>query len=283
MQRTATIKINLACGTTFVIGDGWINLDYSAVHPAVKRADLLAPLALPDGGASLVYSSHFLEHIPRNQVPKFLSECWRVLAPGGVLRFVLPDLEDLCRTYLRYRECGEHAKADFLVLEMIDQCVRRESGGELGKLYRDLTAARAQNLELISFVRDRMGENLLAVRSSPSAAASVSRWGAAMSLLSRKIISRAERLWIRAVMQLLPKAFRAQNISMAAVGECHQWIWDLEQLRTALLAAGFKEVSRVDASSSCLESFPFQPLDLDDDGRPRKGTESMYIEARKPF
>jgi predicted SAM-dependent methyltransferase len=80
MQQT---KINLACGNTYVTDNGWINLDYNSTSPSVRRADLLGRLDLPDGGAELVYSSHFLEHIPRSEVSGFLGECFRVLAPGG--------------------------------------------------------------------------------------------------------------------------------------------------------------------------------------------------------
>ena len=83
-------------------------------------------------------------------------------------------------------------------------------------------------------------------------------------------------------MRLLPAAFRAQNISLAAVGERHHWLWDLEQLRHVLENVGFVDVQRCQASTSRFADFPFHVLDLDADGRPRKGAESMYIEARKP-
>jgi hypothetical protein len=53
-------KINLACGSVFVNGDDWINIDYNAVGPNVRSADLLVPLPFPDNGAVLVYSSPFL-------------------------------------------------------------------------------------------------------------------------------------------------------------------------------------------------------------------------------
>ena len=98
----------------------------------------------------------------------------------------------------------------------------------------------------------------------------------------RRVRGRAERLWTRSVLQLLPKAFRQQNVSLAGVGERHQWLWDLEQLRAVLQAVGFEAIERCEASISRFAGFPFQPLDLDTDGRPRKGAESMYIEARKP-
>jgi SAM-dependent methyltransferase len=269
-------KINLACGGVFVTGDNWINIDYSRAGSNVRSADLLAPLPLPDNGATLVYSSHFLEHIPRCEVPSFLGQCWRVLAPGGVLRIVLPDLENICRTYLAHRDLGEHEKADFVVLEMIDQCVRRDSGGELGRLYRTLKANPRDNSTLIDFVRERTGDDLL--RRSLSRDTESSGGGR----LARRVQRRIERLWTDIVLNLLPTAFRAQNVSLAGVGERHHWMWDFHQLRQVLEGVGFAEIGRCEATSSRFIDFPFHPLDLDVAGHPRKGAESMYIEALKP-
>lgn len=87
------MKINLACGNVFVSDPARLNLDYIPAAPEVRRANLLGRLPLPDQSASLVYSSHFLEHIPRPQVDGFLAECHRILVPGGVLWLVLPDLD----------------------------------------------------------------------------------------------------------------------------------------------------------------------------------------------
>jgi SAM-dependent methyltransferase len=154
-------KINLACGSVFVSGDGWENLDYSVRGGAVQKADLLGRLPLSDHCAALVYSSHFLEHIPRDLVSGFLEECYRVLEPGGVIRLVLPDLEELCKSYLHYRELGEHKKADFVVIQIVDQCVRRNSGGELGRIYRELRSSCSSDSQFIQFIRERNGENLL--------------------------------------------------------------------------------------------------------------------------
>lgn len=53
-------------------------------------------------------------------------------------------------------------------------------------------------------------------------------------------------------------------------------------LRQALKAAGFTAVESRTADSSATGDFPFYPLDLDAEGRPRKGADSMYVEARKP-
>jgi len=268
-------KINLACGNVFVAGNDWINLDYIAIDKDVRRANLLTRLPFPEDYASLVYSSHFLEHIPRNQVHDFLAECLRVLKSGGVLRLVLPDMDNLCRTYLTHRDSGEHEKADFVVLEILDQCVRREAGGEMGQMYRRLTADSENNRDFIEFVRIRTGENILNKPSMPTKQIDVTG-------LVQRVWARAVRLWTRAVLSFLPEAFRLQNVSYTDLGECHHWVWDFYQLRKILETVGFVSIERSEASASRINGFPFKPLDLDDDGRPRKGNCSMYIEASKP-
>jgi hypothetical protein len=155
------IKVNLACCDVFVTGDKWVSLDNSPFSFDVRQANFLGCLSLPDGEANLVYSSHFLEPIPCGDVPAFLTECRRIIASGGVLRLILPDLENLCRAFLDRRAQNEHQKADFIFLEMIDQCVRHESGGELGRKYNALKHAPEEMSDLINFVRERTGENLL--------------------------------------------------------------------------------------------------------------------------
>ena len=101
-------KINLACGNTQVVGNGWIKLDYTSSSPYFLEADLLGRLPFGDDSAALVCSSYFLEHILRSDVPAFFQECRRMLAPGGILRLVLPDLKEMARTYLACRDAGKH-------------------------------------------------------------------------------------------------------------------------------------------------------------------------------
>jgi hypothetical protein len=100
--------------------------------------------------------------------------------------------------------------------------------------------------------------------------------------LLRGVRHRLQRVWLRFWLAGLPAAFRAQNVSLAGVGERHHWLWDFHQLQQALEAAGFQGVERRTAATSAIADFPYYPLDLDADGRPRKGAESMYVEAQKP-
>jgi SAM-dependent methyltransferase len=119
-------RLHLGCGLN--TPDGWIHLDASrgawlAKHPILKWIanalrlapseqfdvpwsknivvhDVRKPLPFPDGSLSAVYASHLLEHLHFDEGQRLLAECRRVLAPGGVLRLVVPDLRTIVREYL---------------------------------------------------------------------------------------------------------------------------------------------------------------------------------------
>lgn len=264
--------VNIACGDTYVAG--WRNLDYAPHSRLVQRANLLERLPFNDSEADVVYSSHFFEHIPRARVDSFCAECFRIIKPGGRIRLVMPDLEEMCRTYLDLRTQGEHARADFVVLEMLDQCVRTVPGGELREFYAHLDPGTGDGI--IDFVEQRNGH----VVSSGSRTRG-SRLGRAI-VNPKMFLGKLEELYVNVVLAFLPKAFREQNVSRASIGERHAWIYDFESLRGRLIDAGFTDVRRMTAATSAIQGFPCDPLDVASDGKPRKGAESMYIEARKP-
>jgi hypothetical protein len=80
---------------------------------------------------------------------------------------------------------------------------------------------------------------------------------------------------------LLPSAFREQNLSFATVGEKHAWLYDEHLLSSLLKKSGFAQVVRMSFDTTSIPNFPLQPLDVSADGNPRKGKESMYLEAFK--
>ncbi len=272
--------VNLGCGPVFSCDETWLNLDLCSSFPAVKSVNLLEGLPIQDSSVSFVYSSHFFEHIPRSKVGSFLNECFRILEPGGVIRLVLPDLENMATEYLRMRDAGEHDKANFVVLEIVDQCVRREPGGEMGRLFSLLKHNHnKKNLGIASYIRERVGEDL---RIEDSFDVAVDGGLRSMLLKSFSALPRfLKKCWMRLILRALPTAFVEQNVSFASLGERHHWLWDLWQIRNALEAAGFEGIVRQSAGCSVVPGFPFYPLDLDADGYPRKGSSSMYVEAVK--
>ena len=80
---------------------GFLNLDVIAFTPDVVPWDCTHSLPLADGAAHGIRAEHLLEHLePRAQVPHFLAECRRALAPGGVLRVIVPDMGAYLRAYV---------------------------------------------------------------------------------------------------------------------------------------------------------------------------------------
>ena len=93
-------KLHLACGKN-VIG-GWANIDLEG-NKNVIAWDLTQPLPVASNSVEFIYSEHFIEHIGRDQAKRLLTECHRVLRPGGVLRISTPDLRKLIDEYLAGR------------------------------------------------------------------------------------------------------------------------------------------------------------------------------------
>jgi predicted SAM-dependent methyltransferase len=62
--------------------------------------DCRRDLPFADASATVIFTEHFFEHIDYcEEVLVFLSECWRVLEPGGVIRIAVPDAEKYIRAY----------------------------------------------------------------------------------------------------------------------------------------------------------------------------------------
>jgi len=84
------LKLNIGCGANRK--PGWVNIDLA---PNVDLSlDLRERIPLADGSARLIYSEHFFEHLDYpGDALRFLGECRRLLAPGGIFSVGVPDTE----------------------------------------------------------------------------------------------------------------------------------------------------------------------------------------------
>ena len=89
--------LHIGCGANLL--DGWLNSDYfpdtsKAIHlNAIRRFPF-------DGGTfDYVYSEHMIEHVTLDEGRVMLSECFRVLKPGGRVRIATPDFQFLLDLY----------------------------------------------------------------------------------------------------------------------------------------------------------------------------------------
>jgi SAM-dependent methyltransferase len=110
------IKINIGSGLSGI--PGWHNLDNSPTVTLsripvvnrllktppwpqdVQRYDVRKGLRFANGSVRYIYSSHTFEHFTSAEALAVTKECFRVLAPQGILRIVVPDLELIAREYL---------------------------------------------------------------------------------------------------------------------------------------------------------------------------------------
>ena len=254
-RSTADLMLlNLGCGMHY--HPAWVNLDIQPAEKAVIQHNLAEePLPFEDKSCAAVYHSHVLEHIPPASVPAFIAECFRVLAPGGVLRIAVPDLEQIARLYLRHLDAAATGDAQaaarhhWMTIEMVDQLTRETSGGQMLQYWK-------QNpMPAEDFVFERLGWE---------ARRFVDQWRSDPASVNVSTATTAEEIG----------RFRLG-------GEVHKWMWDRVSLAALLGAAGFTDVRVCSATESTISGFAGYELDADAQGAVRK-PDSLFVEAVRP-
>jgi predicted SAM-dependent methyltransferase len=92
-------KLHLGSGK--VVIPGWCNIDFDTQFPGVDHLDLRKPLPFANNSIELIFSEHLIEHLPKADGLNLLRECYRVLKPGGKLRFGWPDFTKHLNAYLK--------------------------------------------------------------------------------------------------------------------------------------------------------------------------------------
>ena len=103
--------IHYGCGKNIM--DGWLNVDAfdqasypdGTVDPEIARKTLAVDLTcrhpFHDNAFRFGFSEDFLEHLDQAESLVFLSECYRTLAKGGVVRLSFPDLRNVLKRHFR--------------------------------------------------------------------------------------------------------------------------------------------------------------------------------------
>lgn len=257
-------RLNLGCGTRRHAA--WTNVDLVPAGPDVIAADLRRPLPFPAGSFQAVYAAHVLEHLVPAEAGRLLAEVWRLLAPGGIVRIVVPDLEGIARAYLESLERAGSAPSPerrwehrWMTVELLDQLVRDTPGGLMRRWWS------CQPVPARGFIETRLGQEAAA---GIAAVAAARRTTAGVPLEPGEIFA-AEPATPRAAQRF------------AALGERHRWMYDHLSLGDLLDRAGFVEVGRTDAVESRIPGFPAACLDADSSGTPWK-PDSLYMEGVRP-
>src|SRR5882724_4285284 len=133
-QRTVTmpngsdVYVQYGCGPS--PGEGWLNFDSSPTlrieripvigglvsrrfsgntwrfPPSVRYGDICKGLPVAEGTARGVYASHVLEHLSLDDCRQALVNTFKLLAPGGTFRLIVPDLEERAKRYVEQVATG---------------------------------------------------------------------------------------------------------------------------------------------------------------------------------
>lgn len=246
--------VNLGCGNCF--HRDWINLDFKSKDKNVLEHDLTTRLPFEDCSVDVLYSSHVLEHFSKCFAPKFLKECHRVLKPGGTVRIVVPDLEQLMRNYIIFLNGAKKGdrdsqeKYEWAMIELFDQMVRNYSGGAMLEYWKQNPMPQEE------FIIERTG-----------------------SEVKNAIEKLRENPNIKLTKDCVQKT--SEEIGRFRLsGEVHQWMYDEYSLGKLLQEVGFRDISRKSAHESSVESFNGYLLDIERNGDTRK-PDSLFMEAMK--
>ena len=82
----------LQLGSAGNVMEGWLNTSLRPRSADIVFLDVTEPFPFDDAVFDYVLSEHLIEHLPFNDGTLMLSECFRVLKPGGHIRLSTPDL-----------------------------------------------------------------------------------------------------------------------------------------------------------------------------------------------
>jgi predicted SAM-dependent methyltransferase len=268
--------LNVACGTR--IHEDWVNIDFSKSSESVKKVNVLSGLPFADNTFDAVYSSHFLEHISRENADYVISEMYRVLKEKGILRIVVPDLENLCVEYLdilsKIDKDDNKKKYNWIVIELLDQLVRTSRGGDMFRMFSNEEVQKDPVMR--KYINDRVGED---VQKYSDKELSVSE--KKNNLKISKIREVLFYQYLKIIKHLIPRKIRENVFLETKIGERHLWMYDRYSLAEKLKEVGFKDIKIMDPHKSNIPNFSSYHLDTNKDGTPYKGVSSLYLEAIK--
>ena len=93
------MKLHVGCGN--VIISGWSNLDIEKLPGVDIQDDIKTLEKIEDGSCDIIYASHVLEHVGRNEFGNVLKTWNKKLKMNGVLRVAVPDFEKAIEWYTK--------------------------------------------------------------------------------------------------------------------------------------------------------------------------------------
>jgi hypothetical protein len=107
---------------------------YNALPKNIFVHNLKKGIPFDPESIDVCYHSHMLEHFEKNIAKDFLLKVKTILKKGGIHRIVVPDLEKICRSYIKHIDTcdidtSEIDYHDSYIAALIEQSVRKEAYG----------------------------------------------------------------------------------------------------------------------------------------------------------
>jgi hypothetical protein len=97
LKSTAHKKINVGAQTNRI--SGWLNVDVLP-FPGVTYMDATKRWPIPDDSFETLLCEHMIEHVTKTKGEFLLGEAFRILAPGGTIRLITPNMQSFARMAL---------------------------------------------------------------------------------------------------------------------------------------------------------------------------------------
>ena len=257
------VLVNCGCGNKYVKSPEWVNIDFNAANNDVRTYNILKGLPFEDNSVDAIFSSCMLEHFTLEQALAHCKECHRVLKKGGIIRIVVPDLEDVCREYLRVLDFVRKdevwdSKYEYILIELIDQMTRTVPGGEMQKYWDKKDKDEEYVMERTGYPEENKGK---------------------LPLIT------FIRLGIGACMRKLfgkTKVYSRYNLGKFMLsGEVHKWMYDEYSLGKLLKKVGFDKIERKQANESNILGWKSYNLEMKDEKEYKP--HCLYVEAIKSY
>jgi predicted SAM-dependent methyltransferase len=95
------LHLHLGCGTKYL--SGFVNIDANPRQRLDVWLDVRCGLPFATASVDSAYSTHMVEHFYPDELGRLLTECVRVLKPGGGMRLVVPSLQNAIAAYQQKR------------------------------------------------------------------------------------------------------------------------------------------------------------------------------------
>ncbi len=273
--------LNIGCGGKFSNDDAWENIDMVSHSKFVREYNLRKGLPYEDNRFDAIYHSQVLEHIPKEEASDFLKECYRVLREGGILRVVVPDLENVVNEYQKLlkenlQDPTKESKENYnwIMLEMYDQTIRNKSGG-LMKEYLE-----KPKLINEAFMQTRMGFVGKEIRKNQNHKELMNHklrktlHNIGLFNLMIKIIRKVKN---KALVFLLGEKYKIGSFRLS--GEVHYWMYDKFSLGELLREVGFRNIKV--KSPYLSDILNWKDYELDIKGNLVYDPTSLFMEAKK--